>query len=91
MPASLGETLRRALQLLSMTQEELARKAELSNKHVSALVNGRSRLGIGAARKLETATGIPATDLLQVDIVYRDALERRNGRRKGTDDGDTTS
>lgn len=71
-----GEILEEALQERGMSNAELARRAELSEKHVSQLVNGKVPLSMDVAFKLEQVLGIPASLWLSLESNYRAEQKR---------------
>lgn len=77
-----GETLRDRLDLLGMTQAELATRTGLSPKHVNQVLNGVAHLSPEVAQKLELATGIPARLWNRLEADYRSTLMRLQQRRE---------
>src|SRR5258708_13572149 len=55
-----GETLRELLDEKGISQRELARRADLSPKHVNKLLQGLVPLSADVAMRLERVTGTPA-------------------------------
>ena len=55
-----GYTLEELLEELDMSQAELARRAELSKKHVNQIIQGKVAISPEVAMKLELVTGTPA-------------------------------
>lgn len=55
-----GETLRETLEAIGMPQAELARRAELSTKHVNQIIQGQAPITPETAVALERVTGVPA-------------------------------
>jgi addiction module HigA family antidote len=78
--SSPGEVLAEALEERGMSNAELARRTELSEKHVSQLVNAHVPLSIDVAFKLEQALGIPANFWLNLESNYR-AEQKRSALR----------
>lgn len=66
-----GDILAEALEERGMKNAELARRAGLSEKHVSQLLNARVPLSMEVAFKLEQVLGIPATLWLNLESNYR--------------------
>lgn len=75
-----GELLEEALHERGMHQVELARRAELSEKHVSQLVNGRVPLSVDVALKLERVLGIPAHFWVNLESNFRAEQARKESR-----------
>jgi HTH-type transcriptional regulator / antitoxin HigA len=76
-----GDILEEALEERGMSNAELARRTELSEKHVSQLVNARVPLSMDVAFKLEQVLGIPANFWLSLESNYR-AEQKRAAHRK---------
>ena len=76
-----GEILEEALQERGMSNAELARRTELSEKHVSQLVNAKVPLSMDVAFKLEQVLGIPASLWLSLESNYR-AEQKRAAQRE---------
>lgn len=55
-----GETLRETLESIGMTQADLARRAELSTKHVNQIIQGEAPITPETAVALERVTRVPA-------------------------------
>lgn len=68
-----GETLRDRLEEMNMSQSELARRAGLTPKHVSQVINGVATLSPDVADKLSYVTGIPVRLWLRLEADYRSA------------------
>jgi HTH-type transcriptional regulator/antitoxin HigA len=75
--SSLGDILAEALEERGLSNADLARRTELSEKHVSQLVNAYIPLSTDVAFKLEQALGIPATLWLSLESNYRAEQEHR--------------
>jgi HTH-type transcriptional regulator / antitoxin HigA len=75
-----GEILEEALLERGMSNAELARRAEMSEKHVSQLVNGKVPLSMDVAFKLEQVLGIPASLWLSLESNYRAEQKRATHR-----------
>lgn len=81
-----GETLRELLAELGLTQRELARRADLSPKHVNRLLQGLVPLSADVATRLERVTGTPARIWNRLEADYRSDLERIRAQRELTVD-----
>ena len=77
-----GETLRELLDEQGMTQRELARRADLSPKHVNQLLHGLVPLSADVATRLERVTGVPARIWNNLEANYRSDLEGLRARRQ---------
>ncbi len=75
-----GEILEEALEERGMTHAELARRAALSEKHVSQLVNAKVPLSVEVAFKLERVLDISANLWLNLESNYRSERKREEQR-----------
>lgn len=71
-----GETIKEQLDDRNMTQKEFARRMELSEKHISHLINGEVKLTPSVALRLEMVLGIPASFWNNLESIYREDLEK---------------
>ena len=71
-----GETLRELLEEQGLSQRDLARRADLSPKHVNKLLQGLVPLSADVAVRLERVTGTPARIWNRLEADYRSDLER---------------
>lgn len=71
-----GETIREKLQDRGMSQKEFAARMDLSQKHVSKLINGEVQLTQDVAQRLEMVLGVPARFWNNLEAIYREDLER---------------
>jgi len=76
-----GETLRELLDERGMSQRDLARRADLSPKHVNRLLQGLVPLSADVAQRLERVTGTPARIWNRLEANYRSDLERLRSQR----------
>jgi HTH-type transcriptional regulator / antitoxin HigA len=77
-----GETLRELLEEQGLTQRDLARRADLSPKHVNKLLQGLVPLSADVAVRLERVTGTPARIWNRLEADYRTDLERIRAQRE---------
>lgn len=82
-----GETLREMLAEQKITQQELARKLNLSAKHVSEILNGKASITPAVARNLEAAfPGVSAMFWLNMqnnyDLELLEFKERKSSNSK---------
>jgi len=77
-----GETLAEWLEEQSMTQAELATRAELSARAVNQIIHGVAPLSQDTALKLERVTGIPARIWNALEAYYREHLTRIEAQAK---------
>ncbi len=69
-----GETIKEMLEDRSMSQKEFAVRMDLSEKHISKLVNGEVQLTSDVAGRLETVLGPPARFWSNLEATYREDL-----------------
>ncbi|MGL5978650.1 MAG: helix-turn-helix transcriptional regulator, partial [Erysipelotrichaceae bacterium] len=55
-----GETIKELLDSRGMSQKEFAIRMDMSEKHISHLLNGKVELTMDASLKLELVLGVPA-------------------------------
>lgn len=77
-----GETLRELLEEQGLNQRDLARRADLSPKHVNRLLQGLVPLSADVAVRLERVTGTPARIWNRLEADYRSDLERIRSERE---------
>lgn len=71
-----GATIREQLEDRGMTQKEFAVRMDLSEKHISRLINGEVRLTPDVALRLESVLGVPAEFWNNLESRYRERLAR---------------
>ncbi|RKY17569.1 MAG: XRE family transcriptional regulator [Planctomycetota bacterium] len=71
-----GEILAEAMEERGIQNAELARRAGLSEKHVSQLINARVPLSMDVALQLERVLGIPARLWINLEFNYRAEQKR---------------
>lgn len=76
-----GETLRELLDEQGLTQRDLARRADLSAKHVNRLMHGLVPLSAEVAQRLERVTGTPARIWSRLEANYQSDLQRLRAQR----------
>src|ERR1700676_87824 len=81
-----GETLRELLDEQGLTQRDLARRADLSPKHVNRLLQGLVPLSADVAQRLERVTGTPARIWNSLEAGYRSDLQRWRSERDLAED-----
>lgn len=69
-----GATIRDQLKDRGMSQKEFAARMDLSEKHVSKLINGEVQLTPEVAVRLEMVLGIPAKFWNNLEAIYREKL-----------------
>jgi len=71
-----GSTIREQIESRGMKQKEFALRMDLSEKHVSRLINGQVELTHDVALRLESVFGAPASFWNNLEIIYREKLAR---------------
>ncbi|MBO4461048.1 MAG: helix-turn-helix domain-containing protein [Clostridiales bacterium] len=73
-----GETIKEQLEYRNMTQKEFAIRMDMSQKHISKLINGEVQLTHEMANRLEMVLGVPAKFWNNLESVYRESIIRIN-------------
>lgn len=71
-----GETIREQLEDREMTQKEFAIRMGMSEKHISHLISGKTRLEPQVSLMLENVLGIPANFWMNLESIYQEQLAR---------------
>lgn len=71
-----GATIREQIENRGMRQKEFSLRMDLSEKHVSRLINGQVELTHDVALRLESVLGIPASFWNNLEVIYREKLAR---------------
>ena len=69
-----GATIREQLKDRGMSQKEFAFRMDMSEKHISKLINGDVLLTPDVAVRLETVLGVPARFWSNLEAIYREKL-----------------
>ncbi|MFP5520789.1 HigA family addiction module antitoxin [Peptococcus simiae] len=69
-----GETIKEQLMSRNMTQKEFAARMDMSEKHISQLINGTVSLTPEMAMHLEMVLGVPSEFWNKLESIYRDKL-----------------
>ncbi len=69
-----GESIKEQLDIRGMTQKEFAARMDMSEKHISKLVNGDVQLTPETAVKLEVVLGVPAQFWNNLEALYREDI-----------------
>lgn len=69
-----GATIKEQLLDRGMSQKEFAKRMEISEKHISRLMNGEVPLTSDMAVRLEMVLGVPARFWSNLEAVYREKL-----------------
>lgn len=71
-----GATIKEQLVDRGMTQKEFAARMDMSEKHISKLINGEVMLTVDVAMRLEMVLGLPAHFWNNLEIIYREKLQK---------------
>lgn len=71
-----GATIREQLDDRGMTQKEFAARMDMSEKHISKLINGEVRLTPDVALRLERVLGIPSQFWNNLESIYQEKCVR---------------
>jgi HTH-type transcriptional regulator/antitoxin HigA len=69
-----GATIKEQLNDRGMNQKEFASRMDMSEKHISRLINGEVKLTPEVAVRLELVLGIPASFWNNLEAIYREKL-----------------
>ena len=69
-----GATIREQLNDRNMSQKEFAARMDLSEKHISKLINGEVQLTQEVALRLEMVLGVPAKFWNNLEAIYREKI-----------------
>lgn len=77
-----GDTLWEILEAMGMSQAELAARMGVTEKHVSAVVKGKSPISDDTALRLERVLGIDAVFWRNLEHLYRRHLAEQEERKR---------
>ena len=83
-----GATIKEQLLDKGMSQKEFATRMDLSQKHVSKLINGEVQLTPDVAVRLEMVLGVPANFWNKLEATYREKLIKANAENEMDEDKD---
>lgn len=69
-----GATIKEQLNDRGMSQKEFAARMDMSEKHISKLINGDVQLTPGTAVRLEVVLGVPAKFWNNLEAIYREKI-----------------
>ena len=69
-----GATIKEQLNDRGMSQKEFAARMDMSEKHISKLINGEVQLTPEVAVRLEIVLGVPAKFWNNLEAIYREKL-----------------
>lgn len=71
-----GATIKEQLEDRGMSQKEFASRMDMSEKHISRLINGEVQLTSDMAYRLEMVLGLPARFWSNLEAIYREKLAK---------------
>ena len=71
-----GATIKEQLADRGLSQKDFAFRMDMSEKHISKLINGEVQLTPSVARRLEMVLGVPSSFWLSLEARYRDKLAK---------------
>lgn len=71
-----GATIKEQITERGMSQKEFAARMEVSEKHISKLINGEVQLTVDMARRLELVLGVPLQFWCNLETIYREKLAK---------------
>ena len=77
-----GATIKEQLTDRGMSQKEFAARMDMSEKHISRLINGEVLLTHEMAIRLETVLGVPAKFWNNLEAIYREKLLKADAENK---------
>ena len=81
-----GASIKEQLVERGMKQKEFARRMDMSEKHISRLINGEVQLTSDMAMRLELVLGVPARFWSKLESVYREKLAKANSENEMEED-----
>lgn len=69
-----GATIKEQIGERGMSQKEFAVRMDMSEKHISRLINGEVQLTVDVARRLELVLGVPLQFWCNLETIYREKL-----------------
>lgn len=77
-----GATIKEQLIDRGMSQKEFASRMDMSEKHISRLINGEVQLTTDVAVRLEMVLGVPAQFWSNLESIYREKLIKANAENE---------
>lgn len=83
-----GMTIKEQLNDRGMTQKEFSARMDMTEKHISKLINGEVQLTAEMAVRLEMVLGIPARFWNNLEAIYREKLIKATAENSLDSDAD---
>ena len=77
-----GATIKEQLVERGMSQKEFAQRMDMSEKHISRLINGEVQLTPDMAMRLEMVLGVPAQFWSRLESIYREKLAKASAENE---------
>jgi HTH-type transcriptional regulator/antitoxin HigA len=77
-----GATIKEQIQDRGMRQKEFASRMDMTEKHISQLINGEVRLTPDVAVRLEMVLGIPAKFWNNLEAIYQEKIVKANAENE---------
>ncbi|MDD3074797.1 MAG: HigA family addiction module antitoxin, partial [Eubacteriales bacterium] len=77
-----GATIKEQLIDRGMSQKEFASRMDMSEKHISRLINGEVQLTPDVAVRLEMVLGVPSQFWSNLEGIYREKLVKANAENQ---------
>ncbi len=84
-----GATIREQLEDRGMSQKEFALRMNMSEKHISRLINGEVQLTPDVALRLEMVLGLPASFWSHLEMIYSEKLTKVQAENEMDEDIET--
>lgn len=84
LPIPPGETLAEEIEFIGMTQQEFARKADLSPELVHAIIRGKASITETTAERLEKVLGVPSRLWINLETRYQLTKSRSKDRENSS-------
>ena len=81
-----GATIKEQLVDRGMSQKEFASRMEMSEKHISKIINGEVQLTPDVAMRLEMVLGVPAHFWSNLESIYREKIAKVQAENDMADD-----
>ena len=83
-----GATIKEQLEDRGISQKEFAVRMDMSEKHISRLINGDVQLTTDMAIRLETVLGVPAGFWSKLEALYREDIAKAEAENSLDADAD---
>ena len=81
-----GATIKEQISDRGINQKEFSARMDMSEKHISKLINGEVQLTVDVARRLEMVLGLPTQFWCNLEAVYRETIAKINDENSMDED-----